>query len=153
MKSNVQKSKSAVVGLRMDPVLKEAAMQAASDDHRTLTSLIEKLLTDYCRDRGYLPSFGLDQPAALAIGPSEEGGFQRPEVKRFARADQAIRFALFKLSGSQQVHSRLLIADQTLNFEQMQTIYEAHLVPLSEQEAAEKLESKMPRRRSAKADS
>lgn len=40
----------------MNPTLKEAAMQAAADDQRTLTSLIEKLLTDYCRERGYLPT-------------------------------------------------------------------------------------------------
>ena len=34
--------------------LKNAADKAAADDHRTLTSLVEKLLTDYLRRKGYL---------------------------------------------------------------------------------------------------
>jgi len=38
----------------MDPEVKEAAERAASDDRRSLASLIEKLLTDYCREHGYL---------------------------------------------------------------------------------------------------
>jgi hypothetical protein len=40
--------------MRMDPEVKEAAERAASDDRRSLTSLIEKLLTDYCLEHGYL---------------------------------------------------------------------------------------------------
>ncbi len=35
--------------------VKEAAERAAADDHRSLTSLIEKLLSEYLRGRGYLP--------------------------------------------------------------------------------------------------
>jgi hypothetical protein len=38
----------------MMPELKEAAEKAAADDHRSLTSLIEKLLSDYLRRKGYL---------------------------------------------------------------------------------------------------
>ena len=38
----------------MDPEVKEAAERAASDDRRSLASLIEKLLTDYCLEHGYL---------------------------------------------------------------------------------------------------
>lgn len=45
----------AQVGLRLPPEVKAAAERAAADDHRTLTSLIEKLLADYLRQRGYLP--------------------------------------------------------------------------------------------------
>ncbi len=41
--------------LRLEPELKEAAERAAADDHRSLTSLIEKLLSEYLRGRGYLP--------------------------------------------------------------------------------------------------
>ena len=48
-------TKSAQVNLRLQPSLKEAAEIAAVDDHRSLTSLIEKLLADYLRKRGYLP--------------------------------------------------------------------------------------------------
>lgn len=46
--------KTAQVNLRIEPALKAAAEKAASDDHRSLTSLVEKLLTDYLRKRGYL---------------------------------------------------------------------------------------------------
>lgn len=47
--------KTAQVNLRILPDLKEAAEKAAADDQRSLTSLIEKLLTDYLKDKGYLP--------------------------------------------------------------------------------------------------
>ena len=46
--------RSAQFNMRMDPVLKDAAEQAAADDRRSLSSLIEKLLTDYCREHGFL---------------------------------------------------------------------------------------------------
>jgi hypothetical protein len=46
--------KTAQVNLRMDPELKTLADKAASDDQRSLTSLIEKLLADYLRQHGYL---------------------------------------------------------------------------------------------------
>lgn len=47
--------KTAQVNLRIEPSLKAAAEQAARDDHRSLTSLIEKLLIDYLRKRGVQP--------------------------------------------------------------------------------------------------
>ena len=50
--------KTAQVNLRVEPALKDAAERAAADDHRSLTSLIEKLLSDYLRERGYLPKGG-----------------------------------------------------------------------------------------------
>jgi hypothetical protein len=43
--------KTAQLNLRIDPSLKEAAEKAAADDNRSLTSLIEKLLTDHLRNR------------------------------------------------------------------------------------------------------
>lgn len=49
-----QRRKTATLNLRVDPPLKEAAEKAAADDRRSLTSLIEKLLTDYLRAKGYL---------------------------------------------------------------------------------------------------
>jgi hypothetical protein len=48
--------KTAQVNLRILPELKEAAERAASDDQRSLTSLVEKLLTDHLRAKGYMPS-------------------------------------------------------------------------------------------------
>ncbi|HEY5379908.1 MAG TPA: hypothetical protein VIJ78_10285 [Pseudolabrys sp.] len=46
--------KTAQVNLRIAPALKAAAEKAAADDQRSLTSLVEKLLTDYLRKHGYL---------------------------------------------------------------------------------------------------
>ena len=45
--------RSAQFNMRMDPVLKAAAETAAADDRRSLSSLIEKLLMDYCREHGF----------------------------------------------------------------------------------------------------
>ncbi len=53
--------KTAQVNLRLVPSLKAAAEKAAQDDHRSLTSLIEKLLTEHLRERGYLPDGGAHQ--------------------------------------------------------------------------------------------
>lgn len=50
-----QETKSAILQLRIRPSLKAAAEKAASDDERSLTSLMEKLLADYLRKKGYLP--------------------------------------------------------------------------------------------------
>ncbi len=47
-------AKTAQVNLRLQPSLKAAAERAAADDHRSLTSLIEKLLADYLKNHGYL---------------------------------------------------------------------------------------------------
>jgi hypothetical protein len=46
--------KTEQVHLRIRPLLKTAAEKAAADDQRTLTSLIEKLLTEYLIKNGYL---------------------------------------------------------------------------------------------------
>lgn len=43
----VARRKTAQVNLRLDPELKAAAERAAAADHRSLTSLIEKLLSDH----------------------------------------------------------------------------------------------------------
>jgi hypothetical protein len=50
----VAKEKPIQVNLRMRPSLKAAAERAAVADQRTLTSLIQKLLTDYCKEKGFL---------------------------------------------------------------------------------------------------
>ena len=42
-----ERIKSATLSLRIDPELKRSAEKAAAADHRSLTSLIEKLLADY----------------------------------------------------------------------------------------------------------
>lgn len=50
-----QRRKTSTLNLRIDPAVKDAAYKAAADDQRSLTGLIEKLLIDYLRERGYLP--------------------------------------------------------------------------------------------------
>jgi len=49
------RQKTLQFNMRMTPQLKDAAEQAAADDHRSIASLIEKLLTDYCKQKGFLP--------------------------------------------------------------------------------------------------
>ena len=44
-----KRNKTAQVNLRLEPKLKVAAEKAAENDHRSLTSLVEKLLTEYLR--------------------------------------------------------------------------------------------------------
>jgi hypothetical protein len=50
----IDMTRTASIGIRVEPQLKAAAEQAAADDHRTVASLIEKLLTEYLREHGYL---------------------------------------------------------------------------------------------------
>lgn len=44
------------VSFRLSPEIKAAAEKAAAEDHRSLSSLIEKALADYLRKNGYLKS-------------------------------------------------------------------------------------------------
>jgi len=53
--------KIAQVNLRMRPALKDAAERAAAADHRSLTSLVEKLLTEYLNKKGFLKEEGRGQ--------------------------------------------------------------------------------------------
>ena len=49
-----KETKEAQVNLRIKPSLKQAAEKAAADDQRSLTSLVEKLLTEHLKKKGYL---------------------------------------------------------------------------------------------------
>jgi hypothetical protein len=49
-----QLHKTGTFNLLIDPALKEAVEKAAAHDHRSVTSLVEKLLTDYLGRRGYI---------------------------------------------------------------------------------------------------
>jgi hypothetical protein len=48
-------TRTASIGIRVEPDVKVAAEKAAADDHRTLASLIEILLVAHLRQNGYLP--------------------------------------------------------------------------------------------------
>jgi hypothetical protein len=43
------------VSFRLPVEIKAAAEKAAADDHRSLSSFIEKVLADHLRKTGYLP--------------------------------------------------------------------------------------------------
>jgi hypothetical protein len=49
-----EETRSEQVNIRLQPSLKAAAEKAAAADHRSLTSLVEKLLTEHLRKQGYL---------------------------------------------------------------------------------------------------
>jgi hypothetical protein len=46
--------KAATVGIRIEPEIKDALARAADDDRRTVSSLVEKILADWLKERGYL---------------------------------------------------------------------------------------------------
>jgi hypothetical protein len=50
----VRETKGAQVSLRIQPSLKAAAEKGAADDRRSLTSLVEKLLAEHLKAKGYL---------------------------------------------------------------------------------------------------
>jgi len=45
-------TKTAILNLRIDPVIKEAARVAAIREHRSVTNLIEVLIRRHCADVG-----------------------------------------------------------------------------------------------------
>jgi hypothetical protein len=47
-------NRSSPIGIRVTPTVKAAAEKAAAADHRSLASLIEKLLIEHLRAGGYL---------------------------------------------------------------------------------------------------
>ncbi len=49
-------AKNRWVSLRATPELYEAIRRAAADDHRSMASLCEMIMTGWLRERGYLPA-------------------------------------------------------------------------------------------------
>lgn len=47
--------KSLPVSFRLPPDIKAAFEKAAKDDTRSISSLMEKVITDWLREKGYLP--------------------------------------------------------------------------------------------------
>lgn len=44
------------LGVRIEQETKAALEKAAKDDRRSMASLVDKIITDWLRDRGYLAS-------------------------------------------------------------------------------------------------
>lgn len=55
-------TKTAILKLRIEAALKQAAEKAARADRRTLSNFVEKLLEDKLREIGYLPKPGEKKP-------------------------------------------------------------------------------------------
>lgn len=49
------KTKTDALSVRVPAAVKKAAEQAASDDHRSVASLVEKVVIEWLTERGYLP--------------------------------------------------------------------------------------------------
>jgi hypothetical protein len=47
--------KTAAISIRISPPVKKAMEKAAKDDQRSVAGLTEKILTEWLRERGYLP--------------------------------------------------------------------------------------------------
>jgi hypothetical protein len=54
MAKTKRETRTAPLGLRITPTLRKALEKAAADDHRTVASYVEKLLTEHLREEGYL---------------------------------------------------------------------------------------------------
>jgi hypothetical protein len=52
--SEARETRSAPLGLRITPSLRAALEKAAAEDHRPLSSFVEKILIEYLKDKGYL---------------------------------------------------------------------------------------------------
>lgn len=48
-------ARTASLGFRIEPSLKAALENAAVDDMRSTSSMVEKILTEWLREHGYLP--------------------------------------------------------------------------------------------------
>lgn len=78
-----QRRKLATLNLRIDEALKAQASAAAAADHRSLTSLVEKLLSDYLLERGYLkpavpPGPAPSTPSDAPIAPTKPRRARKP---------------------------------------------------------------------------
>jgi hypothetical protein len=48
-------TKNIPTSMRLDPDVKAALERAAADDDRSVSSLVERILKEWLRDKGYLP--------------------------------------------------------------------------------------------------
>jgi Uncharacterized protein conserved in bacteria len=52
--TNISEKRTSPIGLRLFPSLKKALEKAAADDSRSTASLVEKILTEWLKEKGYL---------------------------------------------------------------------------------------------------
>ncbi len=91
------RNKTAQVNLRIAPALKAAAEKAAAADHRSLTGLIEKLLSDYCHKIARKappsspPARGRSAPKAAELAAREIDRIGDPSASGEERASRKRR--------------------------------------------------------------
>jgi hypothetical protein len=54
--------RTANINVRVEPELKAAVEKAAAADHRSVASLLEKLLTEHLQQTGFLPGLAANVP-------------------------------------------------------------------------------------------
>ncbi len=54
-------AKTAAIGIRVEPAIKEAVERAAAADRRTVASLMEKVLVDWLEANGHLAPGAADK--------------------------------------------------------------------------------------------
>ena len=102
--------KSTQVNLRISPALKARAEKAAARDHRSLTSLIEKLLAEYLRGR-----VGLDEWHRRAQDRFERLAIERGQGTLLApRKFRAFSFAIHTSDGCEVPPENLMRIVQSI---------------------------------------
>ncbi len=75
--------KSLPVSLRLPPEVKKAAENAARADVRSLSSYLEKVLTDHLIDQGWLNEYGLHYIGRTSPRPTQrDGESSKPNPKK-----------------------------------------------------------------------
>lgn len=69
--SNKRELRSSPLGLRITPTLKSALEQAADDDHRSMASLAELIISEWLATKGYLNSEDASKTDDAAVQKSE----------------------------------------------------------------------------------
>jgi hypothetical protein len=81
----LSENRSTQVNLRLQPALKAAAEKAAAQDHRSLTSLIEKLLADYLQTQPTLEDWH-ERALARFTSVASDRGFNYQQFGTLARS-------------------------------------------------------------------
>jgi hypothetical protein len=68
MASTMATKKTATLNLRIDPCLKEALREAASNQHRSVANMVETLIREHCEASG----ISLPEQGSLFNGEADE---------------------------------------------------------------------------------
>jgi hypothetical protein len=94
------KRKTTQLNMRIEPEIKAAAEKAAAADRRSLSSLIEILLIDYCKKRGLLTEEG--RQIAKLLGVSRQTLYDILDEKHPVTLAMALRLGKLCANGSRR---------------------------------------------------